>query len=109
MLRFIIFLVLAGGMVYLAQHNLTPVTLRLGPYIYSGIPLFYIIIGSLLTGLGFSYLIQVINSVFTAFRMHGKDSKIKQSKNEIVQLTKRIHELESENEKLKTNATLVVP
>lgn len=88
-------------MAYLAQNNLTEVTLHLGTYVFSGIPLFYIIIGSLLIGLGFSYIIQLINSFFTALTMHGKDSKIKQDKNEIADLTKKNHELELEIEKLK--------
>jgi hypothetical protein len=37
--------------------------------------------------------------------MHGKDNKIKKSNNEIADLTKRIHQLELENEKLKRNSS----
>ena len=103
-LKLIIFLVLASFVVYLAQHNLMPVTLYIGRSVFPGIPLFYVIIGSLLTGLGFAYLMYLINSIFVAFTMRGKDTKIKQGKNEIVDLTKRIHQLELENEKLKTDS-----
>lgn len=101
MITLILFLVVGSVMVYLAQNNLVQVTLHLGTYIFSGIPLFYIIIGSLLTGLGLAYLIQLVNSFFTAIAMHGKDSKIKQDKSEIANLTKQIHQLELENERLK--------
>ena len=109
MLILILFLVVGSAMVYLAQNNLTLVTLRLGTYVFSGIPLFYIIIGSLLTGLGLAYLIFIFNSIFTAFTMHGKDNKIKQGKSENVGLTKQIHQLELENERLKNNTTVIEP
>jgi uncharacterized membrane protein len=105
----ILLLVFGAGMVYLAQNNLMPVTLRLGTYVFSGIPLFYIIIGSLLTGLGLAYLLYLINAMFTAFTMRGKDNKIKQGKSDIVDLTKQIHKLELENERLKNNSTVVEP
>ena len=104
MVLLILLLIVGGIMVYLAQNNLMLVSLRLGPYIFSDIPLFYIIIGSLLTGLCMAYLIYLVNSVFTALVMHGKDKTIKQTKDEINNLTKRIHQLELENEKLKNNS-----
>ena len=94
---------------YLAQNNLIPVTLHIGSTVITNIPLFYVIIGSLLTGLVVAYLIHLVNSIFVSFSIHGKDSKIKQSKNEIAELTKRIHQLELENEKLKNNSTMKEP
>ena len=109
MLILILFLVTGGVMVYLAQNNLMLVSLHLGTYVFSGIPLFYIIIGSLLTGLGLAYLVYLVNSIFTAFTMHRKDNKIKQTKSEIVDLTKQIHQLELENERLKNNTTVLEP
>lgn len=109
MLILILLLVVGAVMVYLAQNNLMPVTLHLGTYVFSNIPLVYIIIGSLITGLGMAYLIYLVNSIFTAFIMHGKDNKIKQGKSDIVDLTKRIHKLELENERLKNNSTIIQP
>lgn len=105
----ILLLVVGSIMAYLAQNNLMVVPLHLGTYVFSDIPLFYIIIGSLLTGLGLAYLIYLVNSIFTAFTMHGKDHKIKQAKGEIVELTKQIHKLELENERLKNNSTVIEP
>lgn len=96
-------------MVYLAQNNLMLVTLRLGTYTLSDIPLFYIIIGSLLIGLCWAYLIYLINSIFTTFTMRRKDTVIKHGKSDIVDLTKRIHQLELENERLKNNSTRIEP
>lgn len=109
MLSLILFLSLGAMMVYLAQNNLDPVTLRLGTYFFSAIPLFYVIIGSLITGLVLGYLVHLINSLFTTLSLHKKDNKIKQGKDELVSLTKRIHGLELENEKLKNNTAFFEP
>ncbi len=109
MITLILILLVGGVFVYLAQNNLMPVTLHIGQTVITNIPLFYIIIGSLLTGLFLAYLIHLVNSIFIAFSMHGKDTKIKQGKNEIADLTKRVHQLEIENEKLKNHSTLEEP
>lgn len=105
MITLILILLIGAVFVYLAQNNLTQITLHLGSTVITNIPLFYVIIGSLLTGLILAYLIHLVNSIFVAFSMHGKDTKIKQGKNEIADLTKRIHQLELENERLKNNST----
>lgn len=105
----ILLLVFGTIMVYLAQNNLQLVTLRLGPYVFSGIPLFYVIIGSLIAGLFIAFLIYVVDSVFTGVAMRRKDNKIKETKSDVVELTKRIHQLELENERLKNNTTIKEP
>ena len=105
----ILLLVVGAFMAYLAQDNSMLATLRLGTSVVSGIPLFYVIIGSLLAGLVFAYLIHLVNSIFTAFSMHRKDTAIKHGKSDIVNLTKRIHQLELENERLKNESSVDEP
>ena len=105
----ILLLIVGGIMVYLAQNNLILVSLHLGSYIFTNIPLFYVIVGSLLTGLGLAYILYLINSIFTIIAMHKKDNKIKETKSEVVDLTKQIHQLELENERIKNNTTLIEP
>jgi uncharacterized integral membrane protein len=109
MLTLILFLIVGSIIAYLAQNNLTPVTLHFAKYVFSGIPLFYIIISSLLTGLALAYLVDLVHSIFTGFTIRGKDKKIKQTKGEVVDLTKQIHQLELENERLKNNSTVIEP
>jgi lipopolysaccharide assembly protein A len=109
MITLILVLLIGAVFVYLAQNNLVPVTLHIGATAITNIPLFYIIIGSLLTGLVFAYLIHLVNAVFVAFSMHRKDTKIKQGKNTIADLTKRIHQLELENERLKNDSAVDEP
>lgn len=105
MIILILFVIVGAVMAYLAQNNLMQVTLNIGPYVFSGIPLFYIIVGSLLTGLVLAYLIYIVNSIFVSLSMHKKDSTIKKSGSEIAELTKRIHQLELENERLKNDSS----
>jgi len=109
MLTLILLLIVGGIMAYLAQNNMTEVSLHLASYTLSGVPLFYIIIGSLLIGLVFAYLIYLVNSIIIAFSMHKKDSTIKQDKHDIVDLTKRIHQLEIENERFKNTSPVKEP
>lgn len=105
----ILLLIIGASFVYLSQNNLVPVTLHLGVYAFSNVPLFYIIIGSLIVGLGLAYLIYLVNSIFAAFVMRGKDNTIKRGNSDIVELTKQIHQLELENERLKNNSSVEEP
>ncbi|MEK7127123.1 MAG: hypothetical protein AAB838_00165 [Patescibacteria group bacterium] len=98
MLILILLLIFGVLMVYLAQ---------VGTTYFATFPLFYVIMGSLLTGLLLSYTAYVINSIFVALKMRGKNKEIKQGESDIVDLTKRIHQLELENEKLKNNSAIV--
>ncbi len=100
MLILILFLIVGSVIVYISKFNYTPVTVNLGIYTFSNIPLFYVIVGSLLVGLIFSYLVYLVHAISTAFKLRGKDKEIKNNKNEVLELTKRIHQLEIENEKL---------
>lgn len=109
MLILILFLVVGSLIAYLAQNNFMLVSLHFGTYVFSDIPLFYVIVGSLLTGLGLAYFVNLVHSIFAAFTMRGKDNKIKQGKSDIVDLTKQIHQLELENERLKNNSMVIEP
>jgi len=100
MLILILFLIIGSFLVYISKYNFAPVTLNLGMYVISDIPLFYVIIGSLLIGLVLSYLVHLVRAISNSFTLHGKNKEIKKDKDEILELTKRIHQLELENERL---------
>jgi len=100
MLILILSLVVGSLLVYISKYNFQPVSVNLGFTIFSGIPLFYIIVGSLVIGLVLSYLVSLIQSISTSFILHGKNVEIKKNKDEVLELTKRVHQLEIKNEKL---------
>lgn len=104
MLSLILFITFGVVVAYLAQHNSALVSLTVGPYLFPDIPLFYVITGSVLTGLVLSYVIYLVHTVSLKLKLHGKDKKIMESTNEVADLTKRIHQLELENVKLKKDS-----
>jgi cell division protein FtsB len=85
-----------------------PVSVNFGMYVLNDIPLFYVIVGSFIMGLVLSYLVYLINSISTSVTLWGKDKTIKKNKNEVLELTKRVHQLELENEKLKNGTPIGV-
>lgn len=101
MLTLILLLLVGSLLAYLSQYNLTQVSVNFGPYIFQNIPLFYVIVGSLATGLILSYLIYLIEKLSTSLELRSKENEIKKTKDEVLELTKRVHQLELENEKLK--------
>ena len=100
MLTLILFLIIGSLLVYISKFNFAPVTVNLGMYVISDIPLFYVIVGSLVIGLILSYLVYLIRSITTSLTLRGKDKEIKKQTDDVLELTKRVHKLELENEKL---------
>lgn len=105
MLILILFLVIGSMLAYVSKSNLMPVSVHLGQYVLSDVPLFYVIICSLVLGLVLSYVIYVIHDIATSWTLRGKVNEIKKGKDVALELTKRVHQLELENEKLKHNST----
>lgn len=106
MLELILLLVVGSGLVYISKFNFVPVSVNLGMYTISDIPLFYVIVGSLVIGLVLSYLVYLINAISISFVLKGKDKEIKKNKDEVLELTRRVHQLELENEKIKNGTGL---
>lgn len=108
MLTLILLLVVGSALVYISKFNFTPVTVNLGFIVLSNIPLFYVIVGSLLIGLVLSYVVGLVHSMSTSLAMRGKDNEIKKDEGEVLELTKQVHQLELKNEKQR-NGTDVEP
>ena len=105
----IVLLVAGSALVYISKFNFALVSVNLGFAVFSDIPLFYIIVGSVLFGLVLSSLVYLINNISTSFKLHGKDKDIKKNKDEVLELTKRVHQLELEKEKIKNGSELEEP
>ena len=100
MLTIIFSLIVGSLLVYISRFNFQPVSLNFGFTVFSGVPLFYVIVGSLLIGLILSYLMYIVNSISNSFVLRGKNCEIKKNKAEVLELTKRVHQLEIKNERL---------
>lgn len=104
MLIFIIMIVVGSVLAYVSKDNLMLTSLKVGPYIFASIPLFYVIIGSFLSGLILSYIIHFPQEISEFFLLRSKRNEIKKSRNNVLELTKKVHQLELENEKIKNNS-----
>ncbi len=101
----LVVLVLFGiGGAYFATQNTQTASITLANYSYSGIPLYLIALGSLLVGFVVSWLISLVDGVSSYFRIHGKDSALKDAHKEVAELTKRVHQIELENERLRAES-----
>jgi uncharacterized integral membrane protein len=98
----LIVIVLFGLIIgFLATQNTATIPLRFLNYTFSGIPIFVVVVGSLLAGLFISWIVSLVNSVTTGLTIHGKESKIKDINKENAELNRKVHQLELENERLK--------
>jgi uncharacterized integral membrane protein len=95
----ILFLVVGSALVYISKFNFTPVTVNLGFYTVTDVPLFYVIIASFLLGIVLSYLISSAHSISNFFTLRGKNKEIKDNKNEITEaeLNKQIQNIAAQH------------
>src|SRR3989338_5408481 len=100
MLMIILSLIVGSLLVYISRFNFQPVSINLGFYVFYTVPLFYVIVCSLLIGLVLSYFAYIVNAISNSIVLRGKDSEIRKNKAEVLELTKRVHQLEIKNEKL---------
>jgi putative membrane protein len=97
----IILIVFGIGIGLFSTQNTQSASITFANYTFRNIPMYLIILGAILSGIFVSWIISLFGFVSSFFTLHGKESKIKESKKEIANLTKRLHELELENERLK--------
>ena len=100
MFTFIIFIILALTFGYFATQNTQTIAVTLANQTLPNVPLYIILGVTLLIGLAFSWIISLFDSLASALKIRGKDHKIKDAKNTIHEMTRRINQLELENAKL---------
>ena len=86
---------------YFATQNTGTISLNFLSYSLPGIPVYIVVVGALLVGLGLSWMVSLVNGIATDFTIRGKDGKIKGYKKETAELTKKNHQLELENTRIK--------
>lgn len=101
MFALIVLVVFGIGVAYFATQNTQSVSIALAGYPLTGTPLYLIVLISLLLGFVVSWIISLVDVISSALKIHGRDSTIKDASKQISELTKRVHQLELENERLK--------
>ncbi len=104
MFALIVLVVFGIGVAFFATQNTQTVSVVVGNYSWTGIPLYLIVLGSMLLGFVVNWIINIVNGISSAIKVHGKESTIKDANKQIAELTKRVHQLELENERLKAES-----
>lgn len=100
MLNIILILVLGLFIAFFAAQNSGATTVQLASYSFEGVPLYIVIVLSLLVGLIISWLLSLVDFISTSFTMFGKDRKINQTNKTVEELRNKVHRLEIENAQL---------
>lgn len=87
---------------FFASQNTDSVSLHFLQYSLQEIPIYIVVVGSLLVGIFTSWIISLVNEIGAGVTIWGKDKTIKEKDRQSIDLTKHVHQLELENEKLKT-------
>ncbi len=101
MIALILLVVFGLGAALFATQNTGVVHITLANYLFSGIPLYVIVIGSMLVGIFISWLISMIDSISSTITIHGKDNALKEAHQTIEKYKKENQALLMENEHLK--------
>jgi uncharacterized integral membrane protein len=91
---------------FFAIQNTAAITLNFLNYQIRDIPTYIALVGALLVGLFLSWIINTVNNVGTGFTMRGKESNIKDSRQENAELLKKNHQLELENARINSESEI---
>lgn len=92
---------------YFATQNTGVVFINLLGTTYS-LPIYVVVLGSLLLGLLISGFISVVESLSSMFEIHNRDVKIDQSEKTVEQLKHKISDMEETNDRLRNHKTNTV-
>lgn len=101
MFALIVLFIFGIGVAFFATQNTQPISLTFANYSLAGIPVYIIVLISLVLGFAISWIISLFDVISSSFKIRGKENKIKDSNKQINELTKKVHQLELENERLK--------
>lgn len=98
----LILLVLIGlSFGYFATQNTMNIPVNIAGMVYEHVPLYVVLGITLLVGLALSWIISMIDSIYTSMTLRGKDNVIKDTKRSNNELVKQVRQLELENAKLR--------
>jgi putative membrane protein len=100
MLYIILILVIGLVITFFAAQNSALTTVSVANYTFEQIPLYVVIILSLLVGFFISWLLSLVGFISSSLTIFGKDRKINETTKTIEDLKNKIHQLEIENAQL---------
>jgi len=101
MLALVIAVMFGLAIGYFATQNTAPVTIRMAEYALEEIPLYLVVVGSLLVGLFVAWILYIAQALSARLTIYGKDQVVRKTRRTVTDLEQRVHELEVENERLR--------
>jgi len=101
MLAVILTIIFAIGVAFFATLNTAVVTINVPRYSIA-VPLYLVVLISILLGFIFAWLLHLMNAFTSLFALRGKNNMIMKEKKTNTELTKKVHDLEIENTNLET-------
>jgi hypothetical protein len=89
-------IIFGGAIAFFAIQNAGPIDLHVNGF-HLTTPLYWVVLGSVLLTLIFSWIVSLFNTISSSFLLHGRDNTVKQLKKENADLTKKLHQLEIDN------------
>lgn len=86
-----------------ATQNTSPASIAAGSWELNNIPVYWIVLGSLLGGLFISWVINFFEGVAASWTLSRKERQLKQTQHSVQELNQKLHNLEVENAQLKNN------
>ena len=87
---------------YFATQNTAPVSIQFGEFVIENVPLYMVTVGSLMLGLLIAWIFYIARTVSTTLTIAGKDHEMKRSRRTVTDLEQKVHALEAENVRLRT-------
>lgn len=101
MLTIILTLVVSLIVAYLATQNATLVTLHFGESILADIPLFFVVLFSIIFGALLASVVTIINLIKSKLTIFGQKGQLRKSYETVDELKQRVSQLEGENSTLR--------
>lgn len=89
-----------------ATQNTALTSIAAGPWQLNNIPVYWIVLGSLLGGLFISWVINFFEGVAASWALRKKERQLIKTQNSVDELNQRLHNLEIENAQLKKDEPL---
>lgn len=103
MLWIILIAIFAGLYSYFATQNTGVIDLRFGNYILSTIPIYVVILASILITASICGVVYLMRTLSSSLTIREKSDDLRDAKNEVAELTREVHKLELQNAKLKND------
>lgn len=102
MLSLIVVFLFALGVAYFAIQNVFAVPIVFGSYVLQNVPLYFVVIASMLVGILLASLISSIDTLAAYMKLRGKENRIHSDEKAIDNLQQKVHDLEVQNAELKS-------